>query len=54
MNIFRFLRLLLTSIYGVISYTWFGWTITNPEFWAVLTIIVLTGLFSSLKDEYDC
>lgn len=53
MNIFRFLRLLLTSFYGVISYTWFGWTVTNPEFWAVLTIIVLTGLFSSLEDEYD-
>lgn len=53
MNIFRFLRIFLISIYGFISNAWFGWTIVSPEFWAILTIMVLIGLFSSLEEEYD-
>lgn len=53
MNIFRLLRIFLFSFYGFISNAWFGWTIINPEFWVVLTIMVLIGLFSSLEEEYD-
>lgn len=47
----RFLRILCFAIYGTMASLWFGWSLVEPKFWAMLTLMVFACVFASEEEE---
>lgn len=50
MYMWRFLRILMFGIYGVLAPSWFGWGFENPRFWVMMLVMLLACLFASEEE----